>query len=175
MGGRRSAVIAAVPDAAGAAHPWLERTCRVKPSQGIPAHVTILFPFLPPAAIDDRLVDDLRALFGRFEPFSFQLCEPRRFPEVLYLAPDPPEPFVQLAEALVTAYPQHPPYEGAFDSIVPHLTVAEGATEVLDAAEADVRSSLPISVELRELELIAEQKPHGAWQRVARIPLGREG
>jgi hypothetical protein len=36
----------------------------------VPAHVTILFPFVPVREIDDALVDDLRGLFARFQGFG---------------------------------------------------------------------------------------------------------
>jgi hypothetical protein len=91
---RRTALIVAVPEAAALAEPWLERTCRAKPSTGVPAHITLLFPFVPAARIDPALIDDLRGLFGEFAAFRFALRRAERFPEVLYLATEPAEPFV---------------------------------------------------------------------------------
>ena len=52
--GLRSALSIAVPEAAVAVEEWLERTAYSKPSSGVPAHITISFPFVPAAAITDR-------------------------------------------------------------------------------------------------------------------------
>ena len=166
-----SAVIVAVPQAPPAVERWLEATAGAKPSHGVPPHVTILFPFVPAAVVDRELVDELRALAGRFEPFAFELRELRRWPGVLYLAPEPDAPFVELTEAFVAEYPEHPPYGGEHETIVPHLTVAQGEEEALTAAAADVRPSLPLRARARELLFLAERE-RDVWQAAARISLG---
>lgn len=168
----RSALIIVVPEAAYAVDEWLERTCAAKPSSGVPAHVTLLFPFVPAREIDDGLVERLGLLFARFDGFAFDLRETERFPATLYLAPEPKEPFVRLTKALMVEYPHLPPYGGAFDSIVPHVTVAEGDSELLNEAERDVREALPIGAE-REVILLEEVEPHLArWEVRARLPFG---
>jgi 2'-5' RNA ligase len=169
----RSALLVAVPEASAVADPWLERTANAKPSHGIPAHLTVLFPFVPAAELDGALLGDLSALFVRVRPFDFELTECRRFPAVLYLAPEPAEPFVAMTEAVVAVYPDFPPYEGIFDSIVPHLTVAEGLPTVLNRAEGEVRPRLPIRAEADEVLLLEEVEPEPRrWRVRARIPLG---
>ena len=85
----RSALLVAVPEVAPAVEPWLERTAVAKPSRGVPAHVTILFPFVPAQEIDGALIEDLTAIFARFPAFEFRLSRLERFPSVLYLAPEP--------------------------------------------------------------------------------------
>jgi hypothetical protein len=169
---RRSALIVEVPEAYPT-HTWLERTARAKPSAGVPAHVTILFPFVPAQAIDDALVDDLGALFAEHERFVFELRECRRFPHVLYLAPDPDEPFRLLTDAVYAAYPEHPPYEGVIGEVVPHLTAAEGDRETLLRAEGDLRPWLPIAAHAREVTLLEEVEPGSArWQARTTFALG---
>ncbi len=173
MAGLRSALLVAVPEAAAVVEPWLERTASAKPSQGVPAHVTVLFPFVPADEVDDALLEGLNALFVRMQPFDFELIACRRFPAVLYLAPEPAEPFVTMTEAVAAAYPDFPPYEGVFDSIVPHLTVAEGLPTILNRAEGEVRPRLPVRGEAHEVLLLEEVEPeHVRWQVRARIPLG---
>lgn len=168
----RSALLVTVPEAGRSIEHWRERTCSDKPSIGIPAHVTLLFPFVPAHEIDDGLIAELSALFREFESFDFELREARRWPEMSYLAPEPPEPFVDLTEAIVARYPDYPPYEGVFDSIVPHVTVAHGDTALLDQAESDVLESLPIAVAVREVVLLEEVVPDwGRWQTRARFAL----
>jgi 2'-5' RNA ligase len=90
----RSALVVTVPEAGRSIEQWREPTCSDKPSIGISAHVTLLFPFVPAPEIDDRLIAELSALFREFESFDFELREARRWPEMSYLAPEPPEPFV---------------------------------------------------------------------------------
>jgi 2'-5' RNA ligase len=167
----RSALLVAVPEASTVAEPWLERTANAKPSHGVPAHVTVLFPFVPAAELDHALLESLSAIFVRMQPFDFELAACRRFPAVLYLAPEPAEPFVAMTDAVVAAYPDFPPYEGVFDSIVPHLTVAEGLPTVLNRAEGEVRPQLPIRAEARDV-LLLEEIDTTSWRPRARIPLG---
>ncbi len=63
-----------------------------------------------------------RAAVVRYDCVHFGSGE--AFPaNVVYLAPDPAEPFVALTEALAAAFPDCPPYGGAFDEPVPHLTI----------------------------------------------------
>ena len=169
----RTALVVEVPEAAVAVDPWRERTSPAKPSNGVPAHVTILFPFVPAAEVDDGLVGELRAFFAALPAFRFELRECRHFPAVLYLAPEPPEPFVALTETVVAAYPGYPPYEGVFAEVVPHLTAAEGDHAVLARAEGEIRQSLPIAAEAREVVLLEEVDPElGRWRTHSRLPLG---
>jgi hypothetical protein len=59
-----------------------------------------------------------------------------------------------------------------FDSIVPHVTVANGHTTLLDQAESDVLESLPIGVAVREVVLIEEViLDWGRWQTRANFAL----
>ena len=161
-----------MPEAGAAVDDWRERTSPAKPSNGVPAHVTIIFPFVPASGIDDELLHGLRALFAGLPSFRFELRECRLFPAVLYLAPEPPEPFVSLTEAVADAYPDFPPYEGVHDSIVPHLTAAEGAPAVLSRAERDIRQRLPIAAEANEVVLLEEIEPDLArWRTHSRLPL----
>lgn len=40
---------------------------------GVPAHITVLYPFLPPAGIDEMLLALLGRLFAGFAAFGFTL------------------------------------------------------------------------------------------------------
>ena len=169
----RTALVVEVPEAAAAVDGWRERTSPAKPSNGVPSHVTVLFPFVPAAEVDDELIRKLGELFAALPSFRFELRQCRHFPGVLYLAPEPPEPFVSLTEAVAAAYPDFPPYEGVFDEVVPHLTAAEGASAVLHRAESEIRQWLPIAAEAREIVLLEELEPELArWRTHSRLPLG---
>jgi 2'-5' RNA ligase len=168
----RSALIVAVPEAASAVDRWREQTCQAKPSTGVPAHITILWPFLPSASIDGVVLDSLQTIFSVSEEFAFELRATARFPGTLYLAPEPADRFTEITRAVWDAFPSYPPYEGVFDTVVPHLTTAQGDDDVLAEAESAVRSSLPIAARAREVLLIEEVEPEGArWQPRATFPL----
>jgi len=102
------------------------------------------------------------------------LAATRRFSSVLYLAPDPAEPFSELTRAIAEHYPETPPYGGAFLDTVPHLTVAAVATqqELCRIEEEFCRTSagmLPIEGYAREVWLV--EKREGRWRRRSSFPL----
>src|SRR5947208_10649014 len=105
-------------------------------ADGMPPHVTLLYPFVDDAEVAHALPLVGRAL-ARFVSFEVEFRRAARFPDTLYLVPDPAEPFVAVTRALVDAFPEYPPYAGAFDEIVPHLTVAHGEPERFDAIERE--------------------------------------
>jgi len=146
--------------------PWLERSIGARPSHGIPPHVTLLFPF-PPA--DEDVLAATEDALGSFGPLDVAFRETRRFPDVVYLAPEPAEPFVEMTKALGARFPEWPPYEGRFPSIVPHLTIASG--EALDAAEEDVSRRLPLHARAATALLLSEVRPK-RWTRQAEFRLG---
>jgi hypothetical protein len=170
---RQTAVIVAVPEAAPVVDGWREQTCGGTSSRGVPAHVTLLYPFVPADELGAATVAQLAALFAAAAPFDAAFREVRRWPELAYLAPDPPEPFVALTEAIVARWPAQPPYAGETAEIVPHLTCAMGASELLDRVEADIRPRLPIAARVTEALLIEEVEP-GAnlWRTRERFRLG---
>jgi hypothetical protein len=68
-------------------------------------------------------------LFAAADRFQFSLVRVARFPSALLLVPDPPDPFVALTEVVWSSWPRFPPYRGAYDEIVPHLTALSEATD----------------------------------------------
>lgn len=48
----------------------------------------------------------------------------RAVPGVVYLAPKPAALFIAFTQAVVERWPEHQPYGGAYEEIIPHLTVA---------------------------------------------------
>jgi 2'-5' RNA ligase len=137
---------------------------------GMPAHVTLLYPFAPAAKAD---VDGVRGVATEVEPFAFALRAVREWPGgVVYLEPDPAEPFVELTDRLVELFPDYPPYDGVHDDVVPHLTVVhtDDAAARADAA-ASVTRALPIECSASEIWLMDEV--NGRWKRHAPFSLGR--
>jgi hypothetical protein len=170
-------LVVLVPEAEAAVKPFRDR---YDPSAavGMPAHITLLYPFKPLDEIDEGVLDELRHCFTRFAPIAFSLGAIRRFPvEVLYLAPEPDEPFRQLTSAIWGRYPQTPPYGGKWSDIVPHLSVAWLADErQLDAIASEFvaasREKLPIQATASEVALMDNRSGH--WQVRATFCLGRE-
>jgi hypothetical protein len=93
--------------------------------RGMPAHITVLYPFKSPDTIDAATLAELHDLFGAFRPFDFRLEAIRQFlGEALYLSAQPEEHFRHLTLAAWHRFPETPPYGGRYTGIVPHLTVA---------------------------------------------------
>jgi 2'-5' RNA ligase len=138
----------------------------------LPPHVTILFPFLGARLVDDAVVAALEAVLGAFPPFRFALADVGRFPGVLYLAAQPGEPFAALTTACVRRWPEHPPYGGAYDELVAHLTLAEGPEPAGLADRA--AAALPLDAVADEVWLMTRGRTRG-WRRRAAIALRGPG
>jgi len=137
----------------------------------MPYHVTVLYPFLPATRIDADAERSLGQIAAGCARFDFQLTGLGRFDEVLYIAPRPAEPFVALTEAVHARWPQHPPYAGEFETVIPHVTIATGP-EPAGLAGA-VEAHLPITTVADELWLLTP-RAGGAWSRRAQFVLGGE-
>ncbi|MDP9442967.1 MAG: 2'-5' RNA ligase family protein [Actinomycetota bacterium] len=142
---------------------------------GVPAHVTVLYPFVAPREITTATISVLAEVTASVPAFEFEFRRTRRFGrEVLWLAPEPAEPFRALTAAVSSAFPQHPPYGGVFDDVIPHLTIGDSppdGTSALDRAEHDVRAHLPVTATVREVWLMAGDRTPQSWHRLARLPL----
>jgi 2'-5' RNA ligase len=167
----RSALIIAVPEAEPLVGEWRERYDNAR--LGIPAHITLLFPFVPAERLDDEVREQLRELFAAQQGFSFLLTRLTDFPdETLWLAPEPAEPFRRLTELIFERYPAYPPYEGIHDEVIPHLTVTSGDASLRAEVEPALAPHLPIAAEAEEVTLLLEDDD-GHWSRGERFPLTR--
>jgi 2'-5' RNA ligase len=144
---------------------------------GVPAHISVLYPFMPPRAIGPAVIAELEHLFATVSRFRFQLTHIGWFgDEVLWLGPRDPAPFRALTRRVAEAFPDFPPYEGQFggaeSEASPHLTVGKGdlVTE-LRSAEADVRSHLPIGGEANSVTLMTQSSTGGLWTKTATFAL----
>jgi len=141
--------------------------------RNVPAHVTILYPFVPLAAIDASVVARLREIAAGIRCFDYRLAQTRRFPVALYLAPDPDDSFSALTDAVWRAFPDHPPFEGKFDTVVPHVTVAHGDEPLLCEIEVELRIALPGSgVAARCQEMVLIENSSGRWEQMHAFALG---
>jgi 2'-5' RNA ligase len=166
----QSAVIIPVPEVESVVGGWRARF-DLAAAVGVPAHVTVVYPFLPVAALTEPVVDELRAIVAHRAAFEVRFARCDRFPGVLFLAPAPDEPFRRLTAELVHRWPEAPPYGGEFADPVPHLTVAHVATPTeLDEAERDVAARLPIAATVEAAWLIVFDGE--LWRPRAVLPLG---
>jgi len=131
-------------------------------AMGAPSHVTLVFPFG-----DDEA--GLEELFAAVRPFDFELVGTASFPDsTLYLEPEPAGPFVRLVETLAARYPDHPPYGGTHETIVPHVTVGQN---VPDEEERRIGAALPIRCRAEAVTWLEEGR-NGRWAERRRFTLG---
>ena len=114
-------------------------------SLGVPAHITLLYPFRPPD-LAEKQIRSLAEFFSAIPAFEFSLNEVRRFPRMAYLHPDQPERFSSIIRRLLEKWPDCQPYSGIFQDIIPHLTVADQVdAQVLDLVQERLFHHLPIT------------------------------
>ena len=134
---------------------------------GVPAHISLLYPFKPPAEITPAVIASLTQMFSAISSFAVSLSSLRKFPSALYLAPEPAEELRRLTLAIAKRFPETPPYGGEYAEIIPHLTVARADDpEQLANIAADFESRamgwLPIRSTIREVCLIENNE--GLWR-----------
>jgi 2'-5' RNA ligase len=168
----RTAIVVEVPEAEPVVGDHYRRHTS-SGAEGMPPHITLLIPFVDSESLP---VDEVAEIVRGFEPFDFQLTRPCRFGArdiVLWLAPEPSAPFVAITGALVRAYPAYQPYEGAFDEVVPHLTVAVSQDpHLLDAIEPDVAAGLPFRAHATAATIV--HQVDGRWLRHSTLPFGSD-
>jgi 2'-5' RNA ligase len=128
-------------------------------SKGMQAHVTLLAPFTAPEQLTADRMRAVRDVLVDFQPFDFELPRAAYLDlgsrRVLYLQPEPAQPFVDLISALVGRFPAHPPYGDSNLRPLPHLTVATSPDDALLAAiEKAVQRKLPISAKATEAWIV---------------------
>jgi 2'-5' RNA ligase len=165
-----TALVVRVPEAEHAVGAWrLEHDSSA--ALGVPAHVTVLFPWKPNRAITDEDLESLDTVCSRFEPFDavFTAIEDRG--DVIWMRPEPEQPFRNLTTAVWERWPEHPPYEGRFDDVIPHLTIADGELHGLSARiESSVGPHLPIRTPVNAIDLLAFEA--GRWTTHRTFELG---
>ncbi len=168
-----SAVIVAIPEAEAAVSRW---RLRLDPSaaRGVPAHVTLLYPFVRPDAIDAAVLGRLACAIAEVPAFDVGLEHTAWFGDkVVWLAPRPTEPFRTLTTHVWQRFPQCPPYDGAHSEVIPHLTIGDGAPLTdLQEAERAISADLPIRGRVTHARLICGSAEPDSWQRISEFPLG---
>jgi 2'-5' RNA ligase len=120
-------------------------------AQGMPAHITVLVPFLREDRLTDAVLARLGELCGELPVLEIEFRRTARFPAVLYLDPEPSDGLRALTSAIAQRWPETPPYGGEFAEVIPHLTVAHDAdADTLCDIEADLLYGLPVRARLTE-------------------------
>jgi len=165
----QTALLAVVQEAEPLVGHW-RRRFDSSASAGVPAHITVLFPFLDIDRITAAVVGDLNTLVGARSPFAVRFEECRRFPDVLYLAPTPDQPFRALTGQIAERWPEAPPYEGRFTEVVPHLTVAHGQPpRIYDELEAELAGRLPTTATISSVSLFVSDGRR--WRHHMEFPM----
>lgn len=168
---QRSGLIIEVPEASPVVDQWRQQLDPLAPL-GVPPHITVLFPFVKAIDIDQDTTAKLRNLAASVRRFRFRLSHTAWFDhQVLWLAPDPGAPFVELTARAADAFPDYPPYGGQFTEVVPHLTIGDnGAPELMAAAAQSLLPDLPLSATAKAITLMVERADRG-WEVHTRFPL----
>lgn len=173
VNGGESALLIEVPEAEPLVSELRRRHDPIA-TRGVPAHVTVLFPFSGPEHLDDQSLSGVRALAAAHQPFDFALERIDEFPGTVWLAPEPSEPFRALTLDAATRFPEHPPYSGLFSDIVPHLTIGHADPSAVPELRAEVKRSingqLPVASTARTLALWSHEGEE--WRQYAAFPLG---
>ncbi|MER5210137.1 2'-5' RNA ligase family protein [Streptomyces sp. NPDC002838] len=166
----QTALIVRIPEAEPSVRRWRERFDPSAPA-GVPAHITVLFPYLDESRIDASVHSALTDVLGSHPAFDLRFETCGRLPEVLYLVPEPDTQLRQLTEAIADCWPEAPPYGGRFAEIVPHLTIAQGQEDaVLEEIETDLTGRPPFNSHVSSVELMVHDGTK--WQERASFALG---
>jgi 2'-5' RNA ligase len=148
-----TALVLFVPEAERLVEHW-RRLYDPAAAEGMPAHITVLYPFLPVGKISAEVRMSLVAFSRQQSPIPVTLDRIGRFPGVLWLGPGSAEctTFIRSVQAL---WPDLVPYGHPDLELVPHLTVVQGADEVtMRHIEAELRPTLPLEVLISKMTLV---------------------
>jgi 2'-5' RNA ligase len=144
------------------------------PGWGMPAHLTVLYPFVPPTDLNHNILSKLQTIATTVRPFEAEFDDFGWFADrVVWLAPPQSSQFGSLIREMMNAFPECPPYGGAFDKVVPHITIGESnEVDLLRAAEDAIRPQLPLKSMVTSLSLMEGSTAAGSWHVLKRVPLG---
>jgi lincosamide nucleotidyltransferase A/C/D/E len=161
-----SAVVVLVPEA----DEILNAVGGVVPG-GMPAHITIIDPFVSPRQMGARHRDRLRAIAAASDPVKIELAELDHHELVTFLTIAPEEPFRSLTTAVLRTWPDHPPYNDGKLDVPPQLTL--GVDVLPEEIAASAEPFLPLQCEIDRLVLMVRGLS-GQWRIDAEYALGGE-
>ncbi|MFE2142472.1 2'-5' RNA ligase family protein [Streptomyces sp. NPDC059456] len=163
-----TAVVIVLPDAA----PLLDAAWRIDPAlvrPGLPAHVSLLYPFVPQSALTGEDETGVRSLAAGFPAADLVLEEVVTAPGFVAVSVPGLQP---IADAFHARWPGLRPYGGRFGARpASHVTVAMGAENAAAARVRDALGSLlPLHTRAAAVELVVLTEE--GWQSRFTAPLG---
>ena len=169
-----TAIIVAVPEAEPIIDRW-RRQYTSDGADGMPAHITLLYPFADTSQYAAQMGHHVGSVLAGRGPIAFSLTETAYFegnPRVLYLVPDPADPFAEMTNALAAEFPAYRPYGGAHATVVPHVTVAvHDDKKLLARIEEEVAAELPIKANASEARMMEHAPMPDGWRLRRAFPL----
>ncbi|MDQ0381611.1 2'-5' RNA ligase family protein [Amycolatopsis thermophila] len=136
--------------------------------RGLPAHISLLYPFLPAGELDDATLAALAGLLEQHPQVEvrFERCD--HDDGFVFLTPEPAQALTGLIARLRDRWPAVRPYDGRFgEDVEPHLTIAMGASPGDSAALVrELGTRLPVAARLTEAWLAVHA---GHWRLVRRF------
>jgi 2'-5' RNA ligase len=119
----------------------------------VPAHITLLYPFVPVEHLDNACVM-LQEVCAEIPPFEITLSGYDSFPGIAFMKLADPEPIRAVFRRIFEAFPDYPPYGGRFgNELNPHMTVAEFTSEARQQATT-MPAYDPITFQARRLHVV---------------------
>lgn len=117
------------------------------------AHVTVLGPWVREPSADDLAA--VAQIASDTAEFDVHLDQIETFPNgIIHLVAQPPAQFAALTTAVWERFPDHPPYEGQFTQLTPHLTLDARGPGVDEQWVRELLGDLlPIRARARVLQL----------------------
>jgi 2'-5' RNA ligase len=140
--------------------------------QGMPPHITLVYPFKPYPALAPEDHARLREVAAAHPALDLTFAEADRFEQALWLRPEPDAPIQALIAAIVAAFPAWPPYGGEFETVIPHATLAQGPPERLDRVEPVVHERLASPIRARAAAMSLFRTVRKRWVEGERFALG---
>jgi 2'-5' RNA ligase len=125
---------------------------------GIPAHVTVRSPFLPP----EHWADPMLSLLERFLPVPLTLARLEDRPGALVIIAEPDDHLRELTDAATRAWPTLPPHKENHRPFAYHMTVVRTAdTRIRSNAAKAIAPQLPLRVTGTEMWAACELAENG--------------
>ena len=164
-------LVVPVPELDGFVRKW-RPLVDASPPVGIPAHITLLYPFLGPP-VDPAALARLEAVLADVESFEFQLSEVGWFgSEVCFVTVEPEDPFRDLTHRLVSAFDLQP-YGGEIVDPKPHVTIGwRGANTAMNQVATAAEELLPRLAHAGEVWVMEGTMSPPHWSVAHRLGLG---
>lgn len=135
---------------------------------GIPAHITVLYPFIPPIRATQQTRDELAQLAAETDRFSVTITSLAQYEITTYLDLEPEAPIQALTHHIFDHWPNYPPYGDIDLYIQPHMALAQGV--IPSDVEATALPYLPVNAEITHLTMMV-RRWSGRWMIDSEFPL----